>query len=135
MSFQPPRFRTSPSPRTTGPVLSVGRRVFVNSASGSAGDDRVALTDEAGTNVCGMLTDGAEVEILAWRPRGASGPRYRVHTNDGRDGWLPGDNLRVSVTRVVPEVPREAPPERRAATAAPERDNRRRFGQSFDPSR
>jgi hypothetical protein len=131
MSFQPPRFRTAAGPRSTGPVLSVGRRVFVNSNSRSAGDDRVALTDEAGTTVRGTLADGAEVEILAWRPRGATGPRYRVHSEDGREGWLPADNLRVSVARVLAETPSETP-ERRPS---PERDNRRRFGQSFDPSR
>lgn len=128
MSFQPPRFRTPSGPRSTGPVLSVGRRVFVNSSSRSASDDRVPFTDEAGTSIRGTLADGAEVEILAWRPRGATGPRYRVHSTDGRDGWLPAENLRVSLTRVVEE--RREPEERRAAV--PEPDNRRRFGQTFD---
>jgi hypothetical protein len=109
-------------------VLSVGRRVFVNASSRGASGDRVALMDEAGTTICGTLADGAEVEILAWRPRGATGPRYRVHSEDGRDGWLPAENLRVSLTRVI-EAARE-PEERRAPAGEP--DTRRRFGQTFD---
>jgi hypothetical protein len=129
MSFQPPRFRPATPARATTPVLSVGRRVFINSR-GTSGD-RVALTDEAGTTVRCNLVDGAEVEILAWRPRGSTGPRYRVHTTDGgHDGWLPADNLRVSVARVLEPQPSSEPP-----PAAARADGRRRFGQSFDPSR
>jgi hypothetical protein len=80
-------------------VLAVGRHVFVN---GSLDPSRsVVFTDEYGkcpTTV--RLQDGAEVEVLAWRPRGSAGTRYRVRNQaDGADGWLGADDLRTTATR------------------------------------
>src|SRR5262249_58845287 len=50
------------------------------------------------------LADGTEVEILAWRPRGFHGTRYRVRaTRDGLEGWLAVDNLRSEERRVGKE--------------------------------
>jgi hypothetical protein len=103
MPFQPPRFPSLRPLRGTGPLFSVGRRVFVN----CPGKDRggVPLMDDAGHSAVQSLPDGAEVEILAWRPRGAGSTRYRVHaTRDGVEGWLAADHLRASV---VPTPPAE----------------------------
>ena len=84
---QPPRARH------TGPVLGVGRRVFVS----GPGTRPVMLTDEKGTVSLASLGDGAEVEIQAWQPRGAGGIRYRVRSmNDGVEGWLGAASLRPS---------------------------------------
>src|SRR5437867_4205120 len=93
MSFQPPRFPAARPARASTPVLSVGRRVFVNCSR----DERcVALTDALGKGGAASLPDGAEVEILAWRPRGPGGARYQVHsTRDGVEGWLSADHLRA----------------------------------------
>ena len=117
MSFQPPRFPTVRPARSTAPVLSVGRRVFVNCPSEQSG--RARLLDDAGNPAALSLPDGTEVEILAWRPRG-SGTRYRVQsTRDGLEGWLAADNLRASLVPVTPEAP---------SSDAPRGDSGRRFG-------
>src|SRR5207249_11239010 len=77
-----------PSPeRVRVPVFAVGRRVRVACARESSAG--ATLTDETGTNVLGSLSDGSEVEILAWRPRGSEGTRYRVRaTRNALEGWL-----------------------------------------------
>ena len=100
------------------PVLSVGRRVFVN------GRDGVVLTDEAGRSVSQRLPDGAEVEIVAWRPRGGAGTRYRVRSMLGdAAGWVGADELRP--TRHPVETPAPTP----ASTAEPRPESGRKFGQ------
>jgi hypothetical protein len=112
-----------------GPVLAVGRRVYV--ARSGDGPARVTLTDDAGANALATLADGNEVEILAWRPLG-SGTRYRVRcTRDGVEGWLGVGNLRSAQLAVAPALAGPAAP---AAGSAPPRAGRseaagRRFGQ------
>jgi hypothetical protein len=126
MPFLPPR---SPMPagrsaRSTGPLLSVGRRVFVNCPRDRSA--RVVLTDDTGRTGSQGLADGAEVEIVAWRPRGAGGVRYRVHSmRDGLEGWLAADDLRATA------APAPAPGKQPTSDAArPEpRDAGRKFGQ------
>ena len=79
--------------RSPDVVFAVGRRVFVSCATARASN--VALTDDAGAVVCGNLRDGAEVEILAWRPLGSQGTRYLVRSSSkGIEGWLGTANLR-----------------------------------------
>jgi hypothetical protein len=127
-SFQD-RFRTAPPVRTRASVFAVGRRVYV----ACAGDRlaHVALTDDAGADAQTRLADGTEVEILAWRPRGSHGTRYRVRaTRDGREGWLAVDNLRStpsagSTPIALPPVASDPAPLRVTASG----DSRRRFGQ------
>ena len=91
-------------PRRIGPVaqsrvvLAVGQRVFVNAPSDGA--RLVSLTDDHGVLSDVPLRDGTEVEIVGWRPRGASGTRYRVRDrSDGSDGWLGAEELRTSASR------------------------------------
>src|SRR5262249_53079287 len=85
--------RAAPPVRTQASVFAVGRRVYVSCAG--AGLARVAWTNDPGAEAQTRLADGTEVEILAWRPRGSHGTRYRVRaTRDGREGWLAVDNLR-----------------------------------------
>ena len=123
MSFQPPRFPTARPARASTPVLSVGRRVVVRSPRD---DGRVALTDALGTADVGSLPDGAEVEILAWRPRGPGGARYQVQsTRDGLEGWVSADHLRApgALARGAAEPAPAAAP---AAVAVD--DSPRRFG-------
>jgi hypothetical protein len=97
---QPPR------PRSSTPVLAVGHRVLVSCpGNGSHG---VTVTDSDGTTPLATLADGAEVEIVAWQPRGAGGTRYRIKTaNGGTQGWLAAANLRPRP--LPPEPPRVAP--------------------------
>jgi hypothetical protein len=54
------------------------------------------LGDETGKVTSAQrVADGLEVEVIAWRPRGANETRYRVRVpSTGADGWLPADNLR-----------------------------------------
>jgi len=108
------------------PVLSVGRKVFVNARDG------VVLTDEAGRSMSRRLADGVEVEIVAWRPRGGGGTRYRVHSTAGdADGWVLADELRAA--RHPVEIAREAtaPAPTRVPSAPPVRaeESGRKFGQ------
>jgi hypothetical protein len=59
--------------------------------------------DERGTTTAGGLGDGTEVEVLAWRPRGSAGTRYRVRAREnGSDGWLGADELRKTAVRPAP---------------------------------
>lgn len=96
MSFPGGRFRsTAPAPareRSRAAVFAVGRRVFV--AGSGAPLAAVTLTDDAGASACGSLRDGAEVEIVAWRPLGSQGTRYRVRSSRGVEGWLGVADLR-----------------------------------------
>src|SRR5215467_1420980 len=82
-----------PSDSKTQRVLGVGWRVIVRS---HGGEQRVTLTDETGTNALATVADGAEVEILAWRPHRGGDTRYRVvSTGGGVEGWLGGASLRT----------------------------------------
>jgi hypothetical protein len=128
MPFSQSFRRPSPA-RARGPVLAVGRRVYV--ARSEDGPARVTLTDDAGANALATLPDGNEVEILAWRPRG-SGTRYRVRsTGDGLEGWLGVGNLRSAQSAVLPAPTGPAAP---ATGSVPPRAKQseasgRRFGQ------
>jgi len=81
----------------------------------------VTLTDSDGTTPLATVADGAEVEIVAWQPRGAGGTRYRIKaTSGGMQGWLAAANLRARPR--PPEPPRPvaiAPVPVRAASPSP----------------
>ena len=133
MPFSQSFRRPSPSPaRARGPVLAVGRRVYV--ARSEDGPARVPLTDYAGANALATLADGNEVEILAWRP-GGHGTRYRVRsTPDGLEGWLGVGNLRSARSAVSPTPTAPTAPAAPAAGSALPRVKQseasgRRFGQ------
>ncbi len=123
-------FRTRSVPRPPSiPVIAIGQRVFVNCPGNRSGS--VSLADESGKVVSAVhLADGAEVEVVAWRPRGASDTRYRVRApSNGADGWLPADNLR----KVLDPLPAPEPP---TAPATPVTDtDGRRFGQRAQTAR
>jgi len=121
-----------PSPeRVRVPVFAIGRRVRVACAGGNSGG--VTLTDDTGTNALGSLSDGSEVEILAWRPRGAEGTRYRVRaTRNALEGWLAVANLAGHPAKLPAAVSGPTPPALESASslrAAESRDPKRRFGQ------
>jgi len=125
MAIPPQRPRTARPGR--GPVLSIGRRVFVHCPGDPARG--VILTDDAGQEVLPRLADGAPVEVIAWLPRGGASTRYRVRSASGQvDGWLGAAELRAT-EELGPPVAAPAPePERplpRTATA----DSGRKFGQ------
>jgi hypothetical protein len=97
---QTPFFRRLSSANTSrggskGPIFAVGHRVFVTCGNAQRG---VTLTDSTGDTALGTLADGAEVEILAWQPRGPGGTRYRIRPVAGTvEGWLGATNLRAPV--------------------------------------
>ena len=108
MAFIRSRQRVAPRQRPVQVVLAVGQRVFIHRHDDPS--RAVTLTDEHGTPAAAYLRDGAEVEIVAWRPRGATGTRYRVrHHSDGSDGWLAADELRTTAVRPAPVEPIAAP--------------------------
>ena len=122
MAFPSSR-RSIPRQPRLAVVLAVGQHVFVNSTCSPPRP--VELGDESGKLLSGeCLIDGVEVEVLAWRPRGAADTRYRVRAPDGADGWLPAGNLRKAL--VAPPPP--ASPTSAAAQVPSDRDARP-FGQ------
>ena len=130
MTLAPRSFRPRSSTRDDASVLAVGRRVFVACPSDGAG--RATVTDEAGIKPLRTLSDGTEVQIVAWRPRGVNGTRYRVRCPpDDLEGWLPARNLRGSrAPAPVPPTPAMPAPVPAAPGVGHERgDTHRRFGQ------
>jgi hypothetical protein len=108
-----------PPPRAPGrpdvkSILPIGSRVLVT--EGAAGGGSVPLSDEPGHTCIGSVRVGAEVELMAWRPRGGWGTRYRIRVDDGSEGWVDAANLRA---RPEPEPPRRAPAPPPAASPAP----------------
>ena len=123
MRFSQVPIRGSSSPRVRTPVFAIGRRVRVGCSADSP--RRVTLTDDVGTSTLGTLSDGSEVEILAWRPLG-SGTRYQVRaTQHNLEGWLTVGDL-CAAQAIVSSVPK-APPipaaTRPASQRAPESRN------------
>jgi hypothetical protein len=127
-SFQD-RFRAGPPLRTRASVFAVGRRVYVACVGERLA--HVALTDDGGADARTALADGSEVEILAWRPSGSRGIRYRVRaTRDGREGWLAVENLRGTPSAVsAPVAPATAATDPAPLRATASGESRGRFGQ------
>ena len=130
MAFTPSRSRpASRPPSRSTPVMAIGQRAFVDSAGNPSGS--VALTDVSGKVFSAVhLADGVEVEVVAWRPRGATETRYRVRAPQGVDGWLLAENLRRELVRPPapgPSTPPQAPP-------VPDVGGRR-FGQRSETAR
>ena len=70
-------------------VFGIGSRAFVANQNGD-----VSLDDGSGKTAVGELADGAEVEIIAWRPRRAA-TLYHVRATESRiEGWLCVTSLR-----------------------------------------
>jgi hypothetical protein len=86
----------------------------------------VRLTDQYGKFPAVQLRDGAEVEVLAWRPRGSAGTRYRVRDQaDGADGWLGADELRTTAIR-----PSAKPAPAESSATSPSVGGSRPFGRT-----
>jgi hypothetical protein len=102
MAFVPSRQRSVRPASKPRIVLAVGQRAFVHSPIDTS--RVVLLTDDHGNPEGTGLTDGTEVEVLAWRPRGSNGTRYRVCRRiEGTDGWLAAEELRTTAIRATPE--------------------------------
>jgi hypothetical protein len=102
-------FLHTPSPRDHGDgnVLAVGWRVLVASPEGKG--HRVPLTDSEGTTTVTTVPHGAEVEILAWRPRRSGATMYRVQpTSGGKEGWVSGASLKARPAPAPRPVPKPA---------------------------
>ena len=109
MRFESSRPRGIVAPRATPMILAVGQRAFVHHPGDSPYP--VAMTDDQGVPAAAALRDGDEVEILAWRPRGSTGTRYRVRRHaDGAHGWLAATELRRTAVRPAPLAPSEPAP-------------------------
>ncbi len=110
--------RVGPSRGENGPVLAVGWQAIVTGRAGAASS--VVLTDDDGTTPLGTLAAGLEVEILAWRPYGANGTRYRVLSRKGGiEGWIGAASLTASRPLPPPKRPAPAAPPARRTPAGP----------------
>src|SRR5262245_49058672 len=126
MPFSPPSFRHRSSAGGETSVFAVGRRVYVACPAG--GPARATVTDETGTKPLCSLSDGTEVQIVAWWPRGSGGTRYRVRCPpDNVEGWLPARNLRSTRVAAAPTPTTGVPPVPTGTRASG--DTHRRFGQ------
>lgn len=104
MSFVPPRSpRVKRAPTSRPAVWAVGRRAYLHCEGRDV--TGIVLTDEAGTQAQLTLADGTPVEIVAWRPHGTGGPRYRVRQVQGdADGWVDARSLRETAAPPPPVV-------------------------------
>jgi hypothetical protein len=118
---------SSRRPSTDTVVYGVGQRVYV---SRSGATSHVDLMNDDGTAAVAKLLDGAEVMVVAWKPRGATGTRYCVRcTSDGREGWLAAANLRRALTG--PSTAAASTPPTKTVVASPlgaGRNAKPRFG-------
>jgi len=106
------------------PVLAVGGRVLVTARPGVPA---VALSDENGVATGASMGTDVEVEIVAWRPRGPSGPRYRIRSARGVEGWVDAGSLRPRPVPPAPPRPQRLPgaaAPRGAVTARPRKSTR-----------
>jgi len=129
MRFGPGPIRRPSPTRVRDAVFAVGGQAYVAGSQDLVG--RVVLTDDANANVVATVTDGTQVEILAWRPRGSGGTRYRVRsTGNGLEGWIPVGNLRSARSAVSPAIVKSPPPTRPPVQRASESGaSKRRFAQ------
>jgi hypothetical protein len=113
-----PRGPGRPNPKSP-PPLSVGHRAFVNRVP-TQGLGAVPLTDERDRRTLRTLSDGQEVEILAWRQR----PHVRYHVrcvSRGVEGWLDAECLRATRTPLPEAAPVGSVPRPRAANVGDRR--------------
>ena len=82
-------------------------------ADGSKGS--VTLMSEDGLTSLATLSDGVEVEIVAWRPRRAGGTMYCVRQTSGvAEGWVAAVSLRP---HPIPARPKTDPVRSKASEA------------------
>ena len=124
MSFQR-GLRRAPMPaRDRAVVWAVGRRVSVTSTEGFPA--RVGLMTEDGNASRVSLANGAEVEVVGWRPSGSRGVRYQVRATDGGlEGWVAAGSLRDPAAAASPAV---------VATEQPAASMHRRSGAAVRPA-
>lgn len=138
--------RAIPRPPRLSFIIPIGGRVFMHCRAGASRS--VPLGDEGGRELSGAsLTDGVEVQVVAWRPRGPTDTRYRVRTMTGErlEGWVFAQELRRSLipaaevaasapaatTPAHPAVQQAHGPQRQPARSSKADDIGRRFGQRF----
>src|SRR5262249_59442957 len=91
-----------------GVVLSVGARALVTPLAGMSA---VTLTDDNGMATGQALAPGVEVEVIAWRPGGRNGNRYRGRSGvDGAEGWIGGGMGPPRPPAKPPPPPAKPPP-------------------------
>ena len=131
--------RAMPRPPRLSFIIPIGGHVFMHSRAGASRS--VPLADETGRELSGAsITDGVEVEVVAWRPRGPTDTRYRVQTIAGEplDGWVFAQELRRSLIPAA-EAAASAPtatapghgPQQQPARPSKADAAGRRFGQRF----
>jgi hypothetical protein len=87
-------FLKAPTPKSTtrldknALILCVGWKAFINwPRTGGRTPEPLPINDAQGEAVANDLTDGQEVEILAWRPHAREGLAYQVRRTSDRKVW------------------------------------------------
>jgi len=80
----------SPAPWKNELLLAVGWRAFVNHPHSKGERATPVPLSPTGTNAAvNDLSDGQEVEVLAWRPAATGGLSYQIkRLSDGSEFWL-----------------------------------------------
>jgi hypothetical protein len=86
-------------------LLAIGRHAFVHlPPSGATHGDFLPFGVDPGARAGGVLKDGQEVEIIAWRPLAPQGLAYQVRRlSDRREWWAKAICLRQSASAAVVE--------------------------------
>lgn len=84
-------------------LFSIGGHAFVHLPEAVRGDFGPMIEKPGTPSPSHDLTDGQEVEILAWRPRSPLGLAYQIRRlSDGREWWIEALYLRKSVVAAQP---------------------------------
>jgi hypothetical protein len=105
--YRAPAAKSSPHTSKDELLVAVGWHAFVNwpqKAGERATSVPLALPDRDRDPATNDLSDGQEVEILAWRPFASGGLSYQIRRlSDGNEFWV-----RALYLRKKKEAPRQA---------------------------
>ena len=83
-------------------LIAIGGHAFVNLPDIARGDFGAIVDNRAKHNGVPGLSDGQEVEILAWRPRSPLGLAYLIRRlSDNHEWWIEALYLRKSLVAAV----------------------------------
>ena len=84
-------------------LIAIGGHAYVHLPDAVRGDFGPMIDNPGASFAAHDLSDGQEVEILAWRPRSPLGLAYQIRRlSDGREWWIEALYLRKSLVAALP---------------------------------